>query len=73
MDDSDGQILEIPATLMEEALASSESIGDGILSAIASVLERRGEIRDWRDSNDMMGTDDGTEDVDTPTTCGVDG
>ena len=38
MDDSDGQILEIPATLMEEALASSESIGDGILSAIASVL-----------------------------------
>lgn len=73
MDDSDGQILEIPATLMEEALASSESIGDGILSAIASVLERRGEIRDWRDSNDMMGTDDGMEDVDTPTTCGVDG
>ena len=73
MDDSDGRILELPASLVEETLASSESVGEGILSAIASVLERKAEIRDWLNSNDMIGTDGEMEDVDTPTTCGVDG
>ena len=73
MDYSDDHVLELPASLIEEALASSDSVGDDMLSAIGSVLERKEEIRGWLDSNDMIYTDDELEDVDTPTTCGVDG
>lgn len=70
---SDDHVLELPASLVEEALASSDSVGDSMLSAIGSILERKAEIRGWLDSNDMTCMDDELEDVDTPTTCGVDG
>ena len=70
---SNSQTLELPASLVEETLASSGDVGDSMLSAVGSILERKAEIRGWLDSNDMIYTDDELEDVDTPTTCGVDG
>ena len=70
---SDTQILELPAALVEEILAKNTKIGGTILTAINDVLKNKTKIRNWLDSKDIIRSDDKLEDVDIPTTCGIDG
>lgn len=67
------ELLETPTALIEEVLAKSKNIGDQVSASINNILENKSNIRNWMVSNDMIGTDEVLEDVDMPTTCGVDG
>ena len=73
MSKSNTPILELPAALVEELLAKNDKIGSTMLIAINSIQRDKPKIRDWLVSNHFLSTDAKLEDVDTPTTCGIDG
>lgn len=73
MSRSEGQVLELPAALVEEMLAKSKKVGDSISTAINGIRSNKTKIRSWLESEGLIGKDVELSHVDTPTTCGIDG
>ena len=66
-------MLELPAALIEELLKTNEGVGESLLNSMNAIQDSKQDIRRWLIDNQKLRKDSELENVEIPTTCGVDG
>ena len=66
-------MIELPAALIEELLKTNENVGKSLLNSMNAIQDSKQDIRGWLIDNQKLRRDSELENVEIPTTCGVDG
>ena len=73
MEQSENPFYQLPASLVEELLSKSQSVGDFLLKSLNEVRDKKNIFRKGLISSGLLNRVADLPHVTTPTTCGVDG